>query len=212
MLDIIAVAGIDGAGKTTACHYIYDQIIKNKYVPPGKMYYHVEPTRNGVGYIALDMLKHGNYNNMELTLLLLADRLQHIKQLKQLGNDIVVVMDRFMLCTWAYQGIHIDGSDKIIDAVHQSIVNDLGKEHIHNILLDVEPIIAFNRMVNRKRKLDATETRGEEFFESVREAYLVEITNPMFNKGYIVECNEGLDIVKSRLNDVVKNIFEGGAK
>jgi len=208
MIDIIAVSGIDGAGKTTACTYIYDKLILDCIVKQGNLYYYIEPSKSNAGFLALDMIRSHEYNNMELTLLLLADRLHHIDEIKKLGNNIVVILDRFMLCTMAYQGIVQDGCKEVIYTVHQKIVDDIGKEHIHNILLDVEPIVAFNRMVSERRRLDAMETRGEEFFNKVREAYIREICNPMFQSGHIVNCNQGLTAVKMYIDDIIKDIFK----
>lgn len=126
-------------------------------------------------------------------------------------GDCTVIMDRFMLCTVAYQGSFLGDNIDIVHKTHEYVLSLIGgKDHLHNILLDAEPIIAFNRMVSQRRKLDNIETSGEEFFNRVRETYVREMCNPMYNPGTIINSNQGLIAVKEQLETTIDKIYQKG--
>lgn len=100
---LIAVEGIDGAGKTTQAYLLVEKLRKLGV----KAEYTTEPTYGRVGDILrLHVAKMKKREPVYEALLYTADRFEHVKKIIQpkIRKGIVLVSDRYIYSTLAYQG------------------------------------------------------------------------------------------------------------
>lgn len=168
--QFIVVEGINGCGKTTQAKRLVDKLLrggmKSRYAkeptswtPPGKFLTKI--------FAGLELAP----DNMTMTGLFLADRMQHILDpddgLKAaLDAGITVICDRFYLSSYVYQHSKL-GLDTVIAMMEPSrmmLKPDL------TIFLDVPPEICYERIKNRDD--GRPEIYSLQELESYRGAYL----------------------------------------
>jgi dTMP kinase len=166
----ISIEGIEGAGKSTACHFIKDHLNKH--------HIDVVMTREPGGteiaeQIRNVLLAHHDEVMMPQTeaLLMCASREQHvttkIKPALQRGDW--VVSDRFSDASYAYQGgARQLGVEKVME-LQRWAIGDFCPNF--TFLLDVPLNVSLQRVAKRK-KLDRIELEQAAFFETVRNTYL----------------------------------------
>ena len=167
----ISLEGIEGAGKSTAvkgviriCEELFDRKIIHTREPGGTFL--AERFRQ----ILLDDSDEELDHNTEL-LLFFAGRSQHVSQLIEpaLVQGTVVISDRFIDATYAYQGngrgVSEDDIDSLVRLVHPDLKPDI------TFLLDAPLSVCLDRIRGRTNK-DRFEKENRQFFERVREGYL----------------------------------------
>lgn len=157
----IVFEGIDGGGKSTQINLLKGFLEELGY----NVEITQEPTRNKIGNIIRKYSKSKKRNLQPRTesLLFAADRIEHSREIeKMLKKGIVVISDRYLHSSLAYQGAA--GVDtNWIRIINQKVIKpDL------TILLDIDPEISLKRVENRKK----TVFEEENYLEKVREIYL----------------------------------------
>ena len=155
---LITFEGIDGSGKTTIAKILHSKIEKSIFT--------TEPTDSWLGKSVKKALEEKR-DAITIAFLFLADRNEHIKEIKKwLNEGKIVICDRFIDSTFAYQKEHIkmDGVEEWLDWLHKPffIKPDI------TFLLVIEPRKAIERI--KDRKLIVYE--DEKFLEKVQENYL----------------------------------------
>ncbi len=154
----IALEGIDGSGKSTQARLLAKKLAEKGY----EIYETSEPTDGIVGQLIRRILKKDIELSPEaLSLLFVADRIEHAKDIKSaLEEGKIVVSDRYLLSTLAYQGAQ--GVDiEFLEQLHANLPKpDL------TIILDIEPekALARSKADEKFEKL--------EFLSKVRQKYL----------------------------------------
>ena len=144
----IVLEGLDGAGTTTQAQKLGIKLQEEGY----RVLVTCEPTDRPVGRLIRQALtrrlthRRGDYSftNQTLALLFAADRLDHLHAeiVPALESGRVVICDRYLLSSLAYQGTSIVAS--WIERINQfAIPPDL------TLFLDVDPQIAASRRVGR---------------------------------------------------------------
>jgi dTMP kinase len=137
---LIALEGIDGAGKTVNSKWLVRRLKEAGY----NVVYTMEPTYGVIG-VALRELQASGASSPEIdALLFAADRLYHVRHIIEpsLKKGYVVVTDRYLYSSIAYQGA-MTGDRKWVELVNRYYVPpDLA------IYLDVDPSTG----LGRKRK------------------------------------------------------------
>ena len=168
----IALEGIDGAGKSTQVNMLAQALKKqgNKIVK----------TREPGGTEIADEIRKlvlnptVALNKISELLLILAARSEHIDKLikpsLEAGN--IVITDRFMLSTYAYQAYGGGLSLEYIKTNERAIMGEL-KPDI-TFLIDLEAELALQRVKARQQTLikDKFEMMELEFFKKVRAGFL----------------------------------------
>ena len=180
----ISFEGVDGCGKSTQIklisEYLVSQDIITKIVrEPGGTDFS-EKIRN----ILLDNDSNIGYN--EETLLFLTARSNLVNKFikPKLDAGLVVLCDRFMDSTLAYQGYGRGICKKLINDMNRFAVGDCLPSL--TILFDADPVLLLER--NSNKKLDRMEIEGLDFQNKVRNGYLdIARNNSRF---YIVDCND----------------------
>jgi dTMP kinase len=158
---LIAVEGVDGAGKTTQSRLLVRRLEKMGV----EAAYTCEPSDSPVGRLIRSHLK----NNLDLSeesvaLLFAADRLEHLKNFiyPALEKGLTVVSDRYIHSSVAYQSA-ATGRREWVEKI-----NSLAPEPDISILIDLPVKISLRRI--RMKGTELYERRR--FLEAVRRQYL----------------------------------------
>ena len=197
---LISFEGIDGCGKTTQINLI-SNILKEKKIQHSIIR---EPGGADVSEKIRDILldEDNDISSITETLLFLSARSQMVQEfvIPQLKNDNIVLCDRYIDSTVAYQGYGRGLNVELIDNINLFAIDEIVPQL--TILFDIDPLIAFDRL-NRK-SLDRIELMGIEFLTKVREGYLkiLDLNPDRFKK---INCND-LDIMS--INKKVVSLIE----
>jgi dTMP kinase len=134
----IAIEGIAGSGKSTQARMLVQWLRKQGR----KALKTREPTQSETGELLRGILKkHTEIDPKALTFLFLADRIEHANQIKaELDEGKIVVCDRYMLSTLAYQSAQ--GLDlEWLKGLHQGIL-----QPELTFLLDIDPELSMQRL------------------------------------------------------------------
>ena len=162
---LIAIEGIDGAGKTTQTRLLADALLKDGFSVVSLK----EPTEGRWGIKIRNLASNGrNLDPKEEMMLFLEDRKEDVEEniKPSLAEKKIVIMDRYYLSNIAYQGaLGLDTSEIRQMNERFAPIPDLV------VILDVAPSIGQSRLVNgRKEKPNHFE--NEEYLEKVREQFL----------------------------------------
>lgn len=177
MGTFITFEGIEGSGKTTQINLLKEYLLKKNY----KVEITREPGGTPIGKQIRKILLDNNNKNIsgETELLLsLADRVQHLQEviLPALKEDKIVLCDRFLDSTLAYQGYGRKIDLGLIENLHQIVLGEIKPDL--TILLDIDISKGLKRAETRnlQRKESEREERFEkeklEFHQRVRNGYL----------------------------------------
>ncbi|AHB35857.1 dTMP kinase [Spiroplasma apis] len=192
----ISLEGIDGSGKTTISKMIKDKLLQKGYQvlltrEPGG-----EPMSENIRKIILD--PEAKITPWTETLLYVAARKQHLDTIiiPALKKGIIVICDRFMDSTSAYQGCGRNIGMADVDEL-QNIVLGSTKPDL-TIFFDITPKEAQIRLINRKRTVDRLEQEDQKFHEAVYEGYQMLIS----------ENSDRIKVVDSRkqINEVLQQV------
>jgi dTMP kinase len=161
----ITIEGIDGCGKSTQALILKEKIAIRCGVG---VVLTGEPGGTTVGSIVREVLLNKDMDNVTEFLLFAADRNEHIKSLirPSINNGIIVISDRFLDSSVAYQGFGRGVSLDFINYVHNFITQGLKPDL--TFIVDVEPEVGLRRL----KKTDRIENGGLEFLRRVRNGYL----------------------------------------
>lgn len=155
--------GIDGSGKTTISKMVYEELRKKWDVVLTK-----EPTDSWLGK-SVEKAIEEKKDAITISLLFMADRNEHLKDIhKWIEEGKVVLCDRYMDSTFAYQSAHLDdvmdNPLRWLKGVHAPFFIKPDK----TFLFVIEPSKAISRIKRKK-----TFFENESFLEKVQEYYLV---------------------------------------
>jgi len=155
--------GIDGSGKTTISKMVYEELRKKWDVVLTK-----EPTDSWLGK-SVEKAIEEKKDAITISLLFMADRNEHLKDIhKWIEEGKVVLCDRYMDSTFAYQSAHLDdvmdNPLRWLKGVHAPFLIKPDK----TFLFVIEPSKAISRIKRKK-----TFFENESFLEKVQEYYLV---------------------------------------
>ena len=190
----ICIEGLDASGKTTHAH----RLVRNLRRKGFDALYTTEPSRGEIGrFIRTFILQRKRRVPSVVEALLFAvDRVDHVeKEIKpMLENGKIVVSDRYVYSTLAYQGAA--GLDiKWIEEINRLALSpDLA------IYIDVPPEVVVKRI---RRKKSVMERRGTQ--RRVREVYMKFVEN---GKLVPVDGNRRKDEVAKDILTVVLNFLK----
>jgi dTMP kinase len=168
---LIALEGLDGAGTTTQASKLRDWLVRRGE----RVHVTAEPSQGPIGALLRLVLQRrmappggsaeeGRLGAATMALLFAADRLDHLAQeiLPRIAEGWIVVTDRYVLSSLAYQGIGCD-LDYVVS------VNALARKPDLTILLDVPAAVCRRRIEAARAHLELFE--GLEQQEKVGENY-----------------------------------------
>ena len=208
--SFISFEGIEGSGKSTQILHLADRLRQaGKEVVLTR-----EPGGTSLGRdLRTLLLKSGDAPPCPMTELLLyaADRAQHLEELIEpaLGRGAVVLTDRYLDATLAYQGYGRELGCDLILKIHSH--PPLDRRPVRTILLDMEPEVGLNRarVRNTFEGTTISEGRFEEeqlgFHRRVRDGYLL-LASQDPERFRVVDADGGIEQVAERIWDTVRDI------
>lgn len=142
---LIAIEGIDGAGKTTQVGLLADTLRgANEMVLTSK-----EPTNGPWGQKIRRSAENGRLPVLEEVEAFIRDREEHVTEKigPALEEDKIVILDRYFYSTIAYQGVR--GADTVL--LDQRMKEIAPVPHMV-IVLDLDPQIALERIAKRDQR------------------------------------------------------------
>jgi len=190
------IEGIDGAGKSTLCKMLKDQL----EAEGRKVIVTQEPTYDEIGsFIRREEVK--GISQRGEALLFVADRAVHTERMsKWIEDGNIVICDRYFASTIAYQSTPLDRvslEKEWLMAINMPIIRmpDL------TILLDIDPNEGLRRIGNRT---EMSKFEGPEYLKGVRSMYLELAREFDFivldaNRDQTEISNEMIKLLKERL-------------
>jgi len=163
---LISFEGIEGTGKSTHCRLL-GRFLKNKGF---KVVILREPGSSGIGEKIRQILLHtkGRITNLCEAMLFSAARVQLVdeKIKPNLSRQDVIILDRYIDATVAYQGYGAGLDIRLIKQLNQIAISGLMPQL--TLLLDIAPNIG----IKRSGRSDRFEKRKITFHRRVRNGYL----------------------------------------
>ena len=201
---LISFEGIDGSGKSTQCKMLYHELLDRGY----GVHLYREPGGTSISEKIRDILL--DWENVKMSpitemLLYFSSRNQLIseKVLPALARGEIVLLDRFVDSTIAYQGYGRDLSLESIQKVAEVAIGDLSPDL--TILVDTPLDTAEDRMDHRE--LDRLEAENEEFKQRTRNGYL-QLVKEEPHRFLLLDGREAIDTLKRRVFDRVDLLLE----
>jgi dTMP kinase len=169
----VTIEGIDGVGKTTAA----SKLVKVLIGLGNKVTWTREPggtdLAETIRELVLNMPIENALPDVDM-LLMFAARLDHVNKviLPSLAQGKVVVCERFIDSTYAYQVSAGNGSKPLFDSLERNL-NALIKPDL-TLLLDVKPNTIMERLLKRDQsdKFEASLTSTRNYYRALREGFI----------------------------------------
>ena len=166
----VTFEGVEGSGKTTQMNMLHAHLLRKRVDVVATH----EPGGTRIGEEIRRILLDPSFKEMKPlteTILYAADRAQHFYEVIKPALDAgkVVLCDRFIDSTLAYQGVARRVGMEAVQNLNEWITDDLYPDI--TFMLDIPYRIGIKRLEERKRGLDRMEGEDEAFHEHVQEAY-----------------------------------------
>ncbi len=201
----ITFEGIEGAGKSTQAARLYEMLKERGY----PVVFTREPGGTPIGERVRSLLVDTAHPEMaaETELFLVAaSRAQHLHQIIRpaLGEGKIVICDRFLDATLAYQGygrgLHLTMVREVNEIAAWNCKPDL------TLLFDLDPYQAMSRVRDRRQVEEELPDRMERqnmgFYERVRKGYL-DIAHEEPQRFRKFDASVGLDTLWNQVSDCV---------
>lgn len=200
---LISFEGIDGSGKSTQCKMLYHELLDRGFV----VHLYREPGGTAISEKVRDILL--DRQNMEMSpitemLLYFSSRNQLIteKVIPALEKGEIVLLDRFVDSTIAYQGYGRDLDLESIRKVAEVAIGDLSP-HL-TILVDTPLDTAETRMDDRE--LDRLEAENTDFKQRTRKGYL-KLVEEEPHRFLLLDGRESIESLRSQVSHRVNELL-----
>lgn len=202
----LILEGCEGTGKSTVGHYL-EQKLKEEGYP---VFFTREPGGKGsqvaekIRTIILD--KENNVLPLTEAYLFAASRAQHVEEIiiPHLNNNEIVICDRFVYSSYAYQGSGRKLGLKKIKLINSFAIGKIKPNLV--LLFDLNPKIGLKRKRLNRQDFDRLDNEDLQFHLRVRKTYLkLAKENPNLIK--IIDATQPLEVVKQKVfNLVIKRL------
>ncbi len=192
----ISFEGIEGSGKSYQSKILLKKI-KKLNIP---VVFTREPGGNQSAEKIRNLILSGKINKFDVltdTLLYLAARNEHIKKFihPNLKAKKIVICDRYIDSTYAYQSTNNVVIKKLIDFIHKIILNKY-KPNI-TFILTVNINKAFKRLKKRK-KLNRYDKFPRSFYVNAQKTF-ISIAKKNKNRCFVIDNSHDKDITEKRI-------------
>lgn len=204
----LVLEGCEGTGKSTVGHWL-EQELKEKGYP---VFFTREPGGKGsqvaekIRTIILD--KENNVLPLTEAYLFAASRAQHVNEIiiPHLKNHEIVICDRFVYSSYAYQGGGRNLGFETIKSINSFAVQNVQPDLV--LLFDLDPEIGLERKYSNRQDLDRLDNENLDFHLRVRQTYLT-LAQEQPDLIKIIDVNKPLEQVKQDVfNEVMNRIKE----
>lgn len=198
--------GLDGCGKSTQLELFKNYLNKNH--PEFKIVHIREPGGTDLGEKVRNLLLDKNNINPKTELLLfLAARNQLVEEIiKPIFNSLektIILCDRFIYSTIAYQGYGRGLNINLMDTIHKFILDDIRPDLCWFIDTDL-------RIINERNKTkekDRIENENKTFFEKVKIGYMDMVERNML---FEINGNDEVNIIHNQILSDFKYLLNIG--
>lgn len=201
----ITFEGPDGSGKTTVIKQVH-QMLTNKFDKQKEFILTREPGGTIISEKIRDILVNNEIDKKTEALLFSASRAEHVskKIIPSLNENKIILCDRFLCSSLAYQGYFKKLGIKEILKINEFAINSLRPDLI--IYIDVPISTSIDRLLKRE-KLDKMDSTSENDIKEINEGYKKALK--YFDKKTIKIINGDQEIDKVAqdiFNTIVKEI------
>ncbi len=199
---VIVFEGIECSGKSLHINNVC-KFLKKKKIP---YIYLREPggSKNSEIIRKLILNKKLNFNRNTDLFLYSASRSENIQKLKKFHKKKIILIDRFIDSTIAYQHFGLGVDLNLIKKIHSVILNDFKIDFTFLNIVNNKNMLSRLRKRNKLNRYDKFSSR---FYEKVQKGYLKIVRNKK-NKHLIVDSNLELEknkeIIIRKINDLIK--------
>lgn len=204
----VTIEGPEGSGKTTVAKKIVETLNQNGF----KALYTREPGGVAIAEKIRDIILDVHHTQLDSrceALLYAASRRQHLieKVVPALKEDYIVICDRFVDSSLAYQGYARDlGMDEIYN-INLFAIDQYWPDI--TILLDIEPEIGLQRiMKNRQNEVNRLDLESLHFHQKVHHGYEI-IKEKYANRITLVDGNQSPEKVFEEVYHVIESKLHG---
>jgi dTMP kinase len=200
----ISFEGIEGSGKTKQSRLLYEYLRKSGY----KVILTGEPGGTQIGLKIRDLLlsvENRKMTSVSELLLYNASRAQHIKEviLPALKKGFIVITDRFIDSTKAYQGYGRGIDLKLIEFLEKIVIEDIRPDLTLLLDLDVKIGLKRNKGIN---KTDRLELEDVKFHKRVREGYL-KIAAKELERIKLIDASGSIEEIHSKIIKIITDFL-----
>ena len=194
---VIVFEGIEGSGKTFHINNI-SKFLKKKKIP----YISIrEPggSRNSEKIRKLILDNKSNFNKNTDLLLYLASRSENIDQIKKYQNKQIILIDRFIDSTIAYQHYGLGVNLSIIKRINKFLLKNF---KVDFTFLNTINIKNMNKRLRLRKKLNRYDRFNNLFYQKVQKGFL-KLAKKNKKKYLIIDSNKEIEFNK---NLIIKKI------
>ena len=199
---VIVFEGIEGSGKsfhvTNVCNYL-----KKKKIPFLKLR---EPggSKNSENIRKLILHKKSNFNKNTDLLLYLASRSENISLLKKNYKKKIIIIDRFIDSTLAYQHYGLGVNFSFIKNVNDYIIDGFKVDFTFLNIVNKNNMV---KRLNKRKKLNRYDKFDKRFYTKVQNGFL-NLSKKNKKKYFIVNSNleikENKNLIIKKINELIK--------
>ena len=204
----VVIEGIDGAGKSLQTRRLHRHVTQRGIECIAAR----EPGGSGLGEDIRAWLLQHETDAITEAFLFNAARREHARTLiaPALSQGTWVVCDRFALSGFAYQGAG-GAAASSLEALHRIACSALDESDAElkvdaGFLLDLPPVEAQARLVEKGEDADLFERRGLDFFEHVR-ALLLQRAEEEGDRWHIVDARASGEEVAKQIHETLDRCF-----
>jgi dTMP kinase len=202
---LVTFEGIEGSGKTTQAELLYAYLKKKGH----NVIRTREPGGTGLGEALRDVLLRKDMRVFPLAELLvfMAVRAQHMEEVisPALADGKIVLCDRFVDATYAYQGYGRSIDLGIIETFNRLVTK--GVRPNLTILLDCDVDVAFKRKSAVNHHLDRFERESLSFHRKIREAYL-KLSKEASKRFFVIDPSLDVEAAHRAIQEKVEGLLE----
>lgn len=200
---LIALEGGEGCGKSTMVKELKEFYENNGY----KVLTVREPGGVPVSEKIRNVMLYNEMDAMTELFLLAASRHELIKNVVKpaLKEGYIVIMDRYLDSTYAYQGLV-----KGVNFFKIKEVMDIATNYLYpdvSIIIDVHPEVGLRRVADENHEKNKNDVAPLEFHKKINEAYNLILFNKAYSR-HMVDGNYAKDEVFRDILDIVDRIVK----
>ncbi len=197
---VIVFEGIEGSGKTYHSNFV-SNYLKKKKISHVKLR---EPGGSKNSEKIRDLILNKNFNKKTDLLLYLASRSENIEILKKNYNKKIILIDRFVDSTIAYQHYGFGLNLEMINKINDFILNNF---KIDFTFLNVVNNKNMKTRLNQRRKLNRYDKFNFKFYERVQKGFL-KIAKKKPKKYKVINSNLDIHlnkkIILNKINELIR--------
>jgi len=202
----ISFEGGDGSGKSTQVNLLADWLRSKNYTPCLTR----EPGGSSGAEVIRDLLVNGpvdRWSPITEALLMFAARTDHIEKtiLPALKHGEIVITDRFVDSSMAYQGIAGELGKEFIQKLSDITLN--GLEPDLTFVLDLPEQAGLSRAIDRGNNENRFEQKGTSFQANVRQAFLkIATDNP--DRCILIDATGSIETIAEQIKICVQQALD----